>query len=1154
MKLFTPVASTGISPLKYLSLLFIALLFLLLSIPAFPQDTEPYIVSGTVLMPDGSPAVGTVIECNQMRSFNFFTATTDSNGKYKIKLPTASYFVKAKKDSLISEFKDLVEVNPQGVVHGPMNLKLHEGCRIKGMVSDTSIGKPVSGGLVINGANDYATVSSNGEWSMIVDKGQNFITFVKDGYSRPVSHYDTGTGDALTLDLKTKPAGTIKGRVTDDKGNPVAGARIGSEMSYFWFGSTATGSNGEYTLDKLDTDVPTSISVSADGYEWIRGKSVIFPAGQKEVVLDFILTKTKTRNITGRVTDAKGNPVDKSTVAYGLGTNNVGYKIVTTKKDGTYKLEGVSTDKSLLVAHAPGFAPTIVSITVDTDANIDFTLQTGHTVAGRVEDEDGNPIEGVGLSVGVETQIPDELNRPYLYDTIAYTSTDKEGRFKLENLPADGIRVDLYAKDYDSIREEALKADKLDYILILRKPKKGIITGKVIRASDGQPVPEFKVRLEFSRAGGSSSGLSIERADGTSMNSSDGIFTLSDLVLGEGYSVSVEAPGYMRSSIDPVMVKSESESKADDLIFRLAPSFASEGIVTDSVTGEPVSGVNVAVLESGSEMASFIFSDNSRDFHPVIAQTDENGHFKFEKMLFSFGSVGLIKPGYGRTVLYDIDLSKPINAKVSKACTITGMTIDDKGEPLAGAGISLYETGDNREYRHISSGPDGKFTFTDLAPGKYCVIQSSEQGEIRVKNLIQEIMLTPGQQYQVDWDKKGDVIVEGTVTSEGKPISDARVGVNSFDTGLNLKASVTTGKSGKFNFSIMDPGVYRVSISVGEFGSPGYYSIRNDITFTKGINRINLEIPNCTVSGTVIDSGTGKPLPDVYVGTYLMMTNLKRYGREIWQDTHTEPHWRRQRRVKADSKGHFEIKNMEDGEWMLVVENADNNKPLFTGEPFKLAKNQRINDIIIKATTSTGSAEINIIDAGTGLPVSGILPVCSNKLGIPNQPDMTKITKISDVKPPFMFPSLAPGKYAIYSSMLNTSFSSDLGSLEVKPGQKSVITVKVDTGSKIVFEPEDDSRSALQGNVSIGYKILSSIGKKPVLKDYKGYYWGGILSLSGPSSYTQSIYMKPGIYYLEAVLVTNPDSPIDFENGRWKWKGTVKVLKGKDTVIKISLK
>ncbi|MHB1002087.1 MAG: hypothetical protein ACYC27_22840 [Armatimonadota bacterium] len=167
---------------------------------------------------------------------------------------------------------------------------------------------------------------------------------------------------------------------------------------------------------------------------------------------------------------------------------------------------------------------------------------------------------------------------------------------------------------------------------------------------------------------------------------------------------------------------------------------------------------------------------------------------------------------------------------------------------------------------------------------------------------------------------------------------------------------------------------------------------------------------------------------------------------------------------------------------------------------------------------------------------------------------MTKITKISDVKPPFMFPSLAPGKYAIYSSMPNTSFSSDLGSLEVKAGQKSVITVKVDTGSKIVFEPEDESKSALQGNVSIGYKILSSIGKKPVLKDYNGPYWGGILSSSSTSSYTQSIYMKPGTYYMEAVLIPDADSPIDFENGRWKWKGTVKILKGQDTVIKISLK
>ncbi len=137
--------------------------------------------------------------------------------------------------------------------------------------------------------------------------------------------------------------------------------------------------------------------------------------------------------LTGRVLDAKGNPIAGATVERSpnryradsweesteldpwkigpkivgspvLGYRSIqkenGYPTATTDKQGHFRFESVRLGELILTAEANGYAPQCRRVKVgpapDADA-VDFSLKPGQAVRGRIVDSEGKPVSGASV-------------------------------------------------------------------------------------------------------------------------------------------------------------------------------------------------------------------------------------------------------------------------------------------------------------------------------------------------------------------------------------------------------------------------------------------------------------------------------------------------------------------------------------------------------------------------------------------------------------------------------------------------------------------------------------------------------------------------------------------------------------------------------------
>ena len=362
---------------------------------AFAEESKTFAVEGSVLMPDGSSAAGAVVEArNPWRGWEVAAAReTDASGKYKLDLPEGRYYLAAVTEVFVYDNGyEILEVKSDGNVTGPRELKLGKGCTVAGSVIDKTTGKPLSGTKVLTRRGDHAETGPDGSSTLILRKASHTLTVLKDGYWRPVVHITCSNQDTATLTIETKPEGIVKGRVTNEKGEPIAGVRVGTEESgYFDVDRAKTDEHGDYVLAGLDPDMRIGVNAHADGYQSQYEKPVIFPQGQREATLDLALIAEKYRALSGIVVNADGKPVEGATVSYGWADCYAGFEKAQTDKNGKFQLKKVDLTKNVVLARKSGFAPSFAFVEADVSPEIKLVLQRGHSLEGTLVNEEGDP-------------------------------------------------------------------------------------------------------------------------------------------------------------------------------------------------------------------------------------------------------------------------------------------------------------------------------------------------------------------------------------------------------------------------------------------------------------------------------------------------------------------------------------------------------------------------------------------------------------------------------------------------------------------------------------------------------------------------------------------------------------------------------------------
>ena len=239
-----------------------------------------------------------------------------------------------------------------------------------------------------------------------------------------------------TRDFTLAPGGSIRGRVVDETGKPIAGAKVSAGLApatidgptYFqkagnFSDGTTTDKDGCYALVGLSNE---TYSVTASGPEGsslspsgaLTGIRVEAMGTVPSSVQDLVLVPGG--SLKGRITGADGKPVAGVTVVYGG-------KTVETGADGTYRFTALSTGVAKLTLLPPRgsvwAATTVEDVACVAKLSIvrDVALVEGGVVTGQVRGADGNAVPNVAVGA-------------YCGNHHYATTSDKDGKFRLVGL------------------------------------------------------------------------------------------------------------------------------------------------------------------------------------------------------------------------------------------------------------------------------------------------------------------------------------------------------------------------------------------------------------------------------------------------------------------------------------------------------------------------------------------------------------------------------------------------------------------------------------------------------------------------------------------------------------------------------------------------
>jgi hypothetical protein len=189
-------------------------------------------------------------------------------------------------------------------------------------------------------------------------------------------------------DTADRPETIVAGRITDDSGHRVEGAKIG-----VWFQGTAifedaTGKDGGFRVKLPAGPWSYTIRVSHAGLATELNELRIDRGGT--LARNFHLTAESV--VRGRVTDAAGNPVPAATVhALRNADDPIPASEAQTADDGTFSLGGLDAKRYTLRAAKFGWLPVTLKNPVTVPGpRVTFKLTQTGVIRGRVLDADGD--------------------------------------------------------------------------------------------------------------------------------------------------------------------------------------------------------------------------------------------------------------------------------------------------------------------------------------------------------------------------------------------------------------------------------------------------------------------------------------------------------------------------------------------------------------------------------------------------------------------------------------------------------------------------------------------------------------------------------------------------------------------------------------------
>jgi hypothetical protein len=622
------------------------------------------------------------------------------------------------------------------------DVRMEVGIAIRGRVRSKA-GQPIAEAVVrastMRMGNDGSEARSEADGSFVLaglDAGGVYrVTAEAPGFGQEDKTAEAG-GEPIELVLN--PAGTVTGRVVDDRSRPVESfrvtARTTEEPRRFMAMprmEETTSEDGRFTLSNVAAGTYV-LSVTAPELTTGNVTGVKVAEGQ---LVDVGTVKLSAGGIVrGTVADQTGAAVAGASVAVAPPPQNwatSGPPVeVQTDAAGAFELKGVAPGSADVGASHPNYASAEpVSVQVDVakpTTDVRLVLTAGGRIEGSVRKRDGSGKAGLLIHANPAARLR------WTPSGFLSATTMPDGTFVLEHVPAGRVNLNILsgmgarggAATMRTVEVRDGETTTLDVV-----DREILLSGRVTRS--GAPAAGLKIDAMspkgFAFFGGMQQGAPPAAASGpqrmTATTREDG-----------SYEMFVDEPGTYNLNASEGRVRLPNRQvevpDADAHVFDMAfDGVAVSGIVVDKETDAPLPYANLSARPK----------EKDKGWTGGLAGADGRFQLEVEQGDYTL-SAGARDGGYGNAELAvsvgagglaDLKLALP------KGLSIGGKVTDALGRPAAGVNVRAIPSASP-----LSGGawgqtlPDGSFELKGLKEGTYTVSADGDDGSFAVRQNV----------------------------------------------------------------------------------------------------------------------------------------------------------------------------------------------------------------------------------------------------------------------------------------------------------------------------------------------------------------------------------------------------------------------------------
>jgi hypothetical protein len=719
---------------------------------------------------------------------------------------------------------------------------------IEGIVVDVEKRQPI-GGVFIElqggeGEESFTTQSDdNGRFAFSAMRGGRYQLIARgegmSGHARV--HVAEDHARAVRVELTRDVE--IKVRVSDDRDQPISGARVQLQRPYGEDASDgSTDARGEARM--MSPARSGSFYAEAEGFV---PESVFFELeGQSEPHVQIRLKRG--RELAFRVLDPDGVALhDAQLQLRGATSEAMGF--ANTGSTGIARTGRVSSGAIGVRVSAPSWIETEIPLSLQDQREgevIDLHLQRGLGIHGRLIDSRDRPIAGhvVRAVLDSESRGDTEQTLSFLGPPTGATSTDEQGRFSLSGLSPGRWTLDA---TFESSVSSTVSVDlrSTDREVEMRVDARAPIEGRVTGASD----PRSLSCMVFAFPAGidpSDKDRLMREVRQTSI-ATDGQFGFAELLEGD-YSVVAACP----EVFDPSMYQD------------MAPVLLESAVRVHTGAG----AVELAIASSAEITGEITVPDSAQDLEGTVLAGGHKETFRGSRFVLRGLSAGpkhleVHVPHYA-TAVRDVMLHDGERMTVSLALVpqmrIVAHVRDERGSPIAGASLSAVllsgpaevHSGDRRETSALSDA-NGEAIFTGGQPGEYLLTATHER-YVEVHSSV-SVPESPSGPIEVRMHDGTDL--SGVVIRRGVPVAQASISLDRCEGGEENESlpSAQSDGEGRFHLRRLPMSRCRLIAETTTEGS-GYTLQRHEM---------EIDLRSERKAPMVFDVGTTRGVIDVFV-------------------------------------------------------------------------------------------------------------------------------------------------------------------------------------------------------------------------------------------------------------------------------------------------